>query len=532
MSDTPRRDARHRSAANLLARIRIRTAEPVVDAGRYAPKRCVGDTVTVAADVFRDGHEMLRAVVALQGARRRALAASARCTPSTPTTTACAGRGEFTPRDARARGSSTVEAWIDPFATWRDELQRKVGAGQEDLAGELSEGRVLLEQALERAKDDGRRALDPEALDVLDGRAAEPAQFDAALGAGAATRRSSGRRSATARRGSTRRCRSRSTASARASAPGTSSFPRSWGGLKAVEEHVPAIAELGFDVLYMLPIHPIGRTNRKGRNNTLVAGPDDPGSPYAIGGEEGGHDAVHPELGTIDDVRALCADRAAARHGHRAGLRDQRLRRPPVAEGASGVVPPPPRRHAEVRREPAQALPGHLQRQLGVARTGAACGTSWRRIFLHWVDVGVKFFRVDNPHTKPFAFWEWLIAEVHAVDRDVVFLAEAFTRRAVMRELAKLGFTQSYTYFTWKNSRWELTEYVNELAWGRGARVLPAELLPGHAGHPARLPRSTAARRRSSPGSCSPPRWPELRHLLGLRALRERAGARGLARST
>ena len=242
-------------------------------------------------------------------------------------------------------------------------------------------------------------------------------------------------------------------------------FPRSWGGLKEVEKQIPAIAELGFDVLYFPPIHPIGVKARKGRNNTLTAGPDDPGSPYAIGGKEGGHDAVHPELGTLDDVRALCA--TAREHGMDVAL-DLALNSSPDhpwlkehpewfqqrPDGTLKYAENPPKRYQDIYNfnwdTPAW-------RELWQA---------WRDVVVHWVEAGIKFFRVDNPHTKPFPFWEWLIKEVHEVDRSVVFLAEAFTRRAVMRQLAKIGFTQSYTYFTWKNSRWELTEYVNELAHG------------------------------------------------------------------
>jgi maltose alpha-D-glucosyltransferase/alpha-amylase len=228
---------------------------------------------------------------------------------------------------------------------------------------------------------------------------------------------------------------------------------------------LPALAELGFDVVYLPPIHPIGLTNRKGRDNALTAAPGDPGSPWAIGSAEGGHEAVHPELGTLEDVAELTEAARELGNRDRARLRDPVLGRPPVAARAPRVVPPPPRRDAQVRREPAQALPGHLQRQLGHAGLARAVGGAARGRHAGWVDLGVKVFRVDNPHTKPFAFWEWLIGEVHARDRDVIFLAEAFTRRAVMRHLAKVGFSQSYTYFTWKNARWELTEYVTELAY-------------------------------------------------------------------
>ena len=240
-------------------------------------------------------------------------------------------------------------------------------------------------------------------------------------------------------------------------------FPRSWGGIKGVEAIIPELSQMGFDVVYMTPIHPIGVTNRKGRNNTLVAGPGDPGSPYAVGGEEGGHDAVHPDLGTVDDVRALCATarehgmdvcmdfaiNASADHPWLTEHPEWFHRRP---DGTLKYAENPPKKYQDIYNVNWES------------EDWRGLWDEWLRIFLFWVDAGVKVYRVDNPHTKPFRFWEWLIKEVHKVDRDVVFLAEAFTRRAVMRELAKLGFTQSYTYFTWKTSRWELMEYVNELA--------------------------------------------------------------------
>jgi starch synthase (maltosyl-transferring) len=443
-------------------RIRIRPLEPVVDAGRYPPKRCVGDTVTVAADVFGDGHEKLRAVVRYKapGGRRWL---ECEMQPVDAHWNGVRWEGQFTP-ETPGQWQFAIEAWIDTFATWRDELQRKVAAGQDDLAGELSEGRVLLEQAVGRAKDlDDKRSIQ-DALDALAEGPPSQVQFDAALSPELyeAVER------VQERHGATRLQAPLPLEVDRVRARFSSWYelvPRSWGGLKAVEEQVPALAELGFDVVYMLPIHPIGRTNRKGRNNTLVAGPDDPGSPYAVGSEEGGHDAVHPELGTVDDVRSLCA--TARQHGmdvcmdfaincsaDHPWLKEHPEwfhRRP---DGTLKYAENPPKRYQDIYNVNWES------------EDWRGLWEEWRRIFLFWVDVGVKFFRVDNPHTKPFAFWEWLIAEVHQVDRDVVFLAEAFTRRAVMRELAKLGFTQSYTYFTWKNSRWELTEYLTELAWG------------------------------------------------------------------
>ena len=440
------------------ARIHINYPAPTVDGGRYPAKRCIGDTVTVTADVFRDGHEMLRAAVRYKapGAKRWLEAPMHQVDAHV---NGVRWEAAFTVETA-GRWEWTIEAWTDRFATWRDELQRKHAAGQEDLAGEISEGVVLLEDAANRAESGDDRTTIERSLDSLKaGGGAEvalaPDLFDAVSRAGE-------------RHGVTRLESTIPLEVDRVRARFSSwyeLFPRSFGGLKAVEELIPDIADLGFDVLYFPPIHPIGRKNRKGRNNTLVAGPDDPGSPYAIGAAEGGHDKVHPELGTMDDLRSLTA--TAHRHGMDVALDialnasadhpwlqehpEWFLQRP---DGTIKYAENPPKKYQDIYNfnwdTPAW-------RELW---------EEWLRIMLVWVEVGVKVYRIDNPHTKPFPFWEWLIAEIHKVDRDVIFLAEAFTRRAVMRELGKLGFTQSYTYFTWKNSRWELTEYVDELAWG------------------------------------------------------------------
>jgi starch synthase (maltosyl-transferring) len=452
------------------ARVRINYPEPTVDGGRYPAKRCIGDTVTVAADVFRDGHEILRAVVRYKapGARRWLEA------PMQPIDAHVNGvrwQGEFTVETA-GRWEWTIEAWSDLFATWRDELQRKVAAGQRDLAGEISEGVVMLEDAAARAKTGEDRTTIEGALDAIK----DGARPEAALAPDlfAAMER------VAERHGATRLPQNLGLEVDRVRARFSSwyeLFPRSWGGLKGVEAQIPAIADLGFDVLYFPPIHPIGRKNRKGRNNALTAGPDDPGSPYAIGAADGGHDAVHPELGTMDDVRSLCA--TAREHGMDVALDlalnasadhpwltehpEWFLQRP---DGTIKYAENPPKKYQDIYNfnwdTPAW-------RELWEA---------WLDVMLTWVNAGVKVFRVDNPHTKPFPFWEWLIAEVHTVDRDVIFLSEAFTRRAVMRELGKLGFTQSYTYFTWKNSRWELTEYVNELAWGPEKEYFRPNIFP------------------------------------------------------
>ena len=443
-------------------RIQIQYPEPVVDAGRYPAKRTVGDLVAVSCDVFRDGHEKLRAVVVYRPAGETSWH-EAELHPLDAHINGVRWAGSFVV-DRPGRWEFSIHGWTDVFATWRDELRRKLEAGQRELASELSEGVLLLRDAAGHAQGPDRKLIE-HALRVLeDEEILEAAKHDAALGLElfAAVERSAERHGLTQLEPplalEVDRVRARFGA-------WYELFPRSWGGLAGVQEQLPELAALGFDVIYLPPIHPIGQTNRKGRNNVLEAAPEDPGSPYGIGSEQGGHDAVHPDLGTHDDVRGLCG--AAAEQGLDIALDlainaspdhpwlkehpDWFHRRP---DGTLKYAENPPKKYQDIYNvnwdtEDWQELWEEL-----------------KRIVLMWVELGVKVFRVDNPHTKPIAFWTWLIAEVHKVDRDVIFLSEAFTKRAMMRQLAKIGFEQGYTYFTWKNSRFELTEYVDELAWG------------------------------------------------------------------
>jgi starch synthase (maltosyl-transferring) len=448
-------------------RIRIEHVAPTVDAGRYPVKRAAGDPVRVSADIFRDGHEVLRAVVRWRdrGAREWAEA------PLHPVDAHHAGvrwEGAFTVGPAGAT-EWTIHAWVDAFAGWRDELARKLEAGQPDLSGELSEGAVLVRDAAERAQgEDARRlraaaealpgqaplGLQPELLELVERHSERTELTEAETPPAIHVDRE------LARFGSW-----------------YEAFPRSWGGFRGLVEQLPRLAELGFDVLYLPPIHPIGRTNRKGANNTLVAGPDDPGSPYAIGNEDGGHDAIDPGLGTEEDFAALVD--AARQHDMEIAL-DLALncspdhpwlrehpewfhRRP---DGTLKYAENPPKKYQDIYNLNfgSEDWRGLWEALLGVVR--------------HWVDRGVTVFRVDNPHTKPLPFWEWLIAEIRRDEPGAIFLAEAFTRRAMMRELAKIGFNQSYTYFTWKNARWELEEYVGELAHTEEAEYFRPNFFP------------------------------------------------------
>jgi starch synthase (maltosyl-transferring) len=403
------------------SRILIQDVSPQVDCGRYPVKRIAGERVDVAARIFRDGHDILGAAV-----RYRAPGASRwRESPLEPVGND-RWAGSFAV-DQPGAWCFRVEAWVDRIASFQDELRRKVDAGQDDLSGELAEGAVLL------------------GLDSV--------TIEEALAAPAADR--SGKAwSATydvdvdrelARFGSWYEL-----------------FPRSWGGFEGVRALLPDFAELGFDVIYLPPIHPIGRTNRKGRNNALVAGPDDPGSPWAIGADEGGHDAVDPELGTLAEFERLVAE--AKDHGIEIAL-----------DFAIQCSPDHPwlKQHPEwFHRRPDGTLKyaeNPPKRYQDIYNVNFDCD-DWqglwkalRDVVLHWVGRGVTVFRVDNPHTKPVPFWEWLIDEVRGDHPEVVFLAEAFTRPAMMTTLAKAGFAQSYTYFTWKNTRWELLEFMGQL---------------------------------------------------------------------
>jgi starch synthase (maltosyl-transferring) len=438
----------------------IQYPAPAVDLGAFPAKRCVGDAVAVQADVFRDGHEILRAVVRYRGPGERRWR-EVEMQRIDAQLDGVRWQGTFQV-ERMGRYEYVIEAWSDVFGTWRDELERKLASGQQELSGELSEGVRLLRAALERAKGTDRQLIQHALGALEDPEVLEQAKHDVALGAELleAIHRVQARDGCSTTQPlaiEVDRLRARF---------GTwyELFPRSWGGLEGVEKRLPELAELGFDVVYLPPIHPIGHTNRKGRNNALSAGPGDPGSPWAIGDETGGHEAVHPELGTIADVRRLAsrarelgidialdfAIQCSADHPWLTEHPEWFHRRP---DGTLKYAENPPKRYQDIYNVNWDS-------------------PDWRglwdallEVVLQWVDCGIKVFRVDNPHTKPFEFWRWLIEQVHAHDREVVFLAEAFTRRAVMRHLAKIGFSQSYTYFTWKNARWELTEYVTELAY-------------------------------------------------------------------
>jgi starch synthase (maltosyl-transferring) len=404
-----------------LARIQVQEVAPQIDCGRYPVKRTVGERVEVTARIFRDGHETLGAAI-----RHR----SPGSTGWTETQLEPLGNdfwsGSFE-IDRPGLWSFRIEAWVDRVASFQEELRRKVAAGQKDLAGELSEGAVL---------------LDTETLTVDEALAAPAGQRSEK--AWSATYEIDADR-ILARFGSWYEL-----------------FPRSWGGFKGVRAQLPRFAELGVDVLYLPPIHPIGHTSRKGRNNSETAGPGDVGSPWAIGSEKGGHDAIEPSLGTEKQFRTLVSDakglgieialdfaiQCSPDHPWLKQHPEWFFRRP---DGTLKYAENPPKRYQDIYNVDfgSEDWRGLWQALLDVVR--------------RWVDCGVTVFRVDNPHTKPMPFWEWLIREVRQESPDVIFFSEAFTRPAPMTTLAKAGFAQSYTYFTWKNTRWELLEFLGEL---------------------------------------------------------------------
>jgi starch synthase (maltosyl-transferring) len=447
-------------------RIRIESPWPIVDCGRFPIKRTVGDVVEVSADIWRDGHDILRAEVCARRAGRRQWSRS----EMRRIDQHLAGdrwAGTFAVTEP-GRWEYTVEAWTDLFASWRDEMARKVGAGQEDLASELLEGALLLEHAVERIEDGSDRRVVEHTVELLRDPALAPhdkhaAALDSHL-AGAMHRHPERVHVTTfdrpleliADRERARFC------------SWYEMFPRSWGGLQGVREQLPRLKELGFDIVYLAPIHPIGHRNRKGRNTpefpggNPVAGPDDPGSPWAIGDETGGHEAVHPELGTIEDVAALTAaareldidialDFAIQCSADHPWLKEHPEWFNHRPDGTLKYAENPPKRYQDIYNvnwdsEDWQGL--------------------WQALYdvlKQWIDLGVRVFRVDNPHTKPWAFWEWLIREVHRTDPDAIFLSEAFTRRVPQNGLAKAGFSQSYTHFTWQNTRWELEQFIGLL---------------------------------------------------------------------
>ena len=481
-------------------RVIIEKVEPEIDAGRFPVRRAIGEVVCVEADIFSDGHDLLsaellyrkdtesdwqvRPMVVLGNDRRQA-------------TFNVTETGVYV---------YTVQAWIDRFETWADKLRRKDAAGQ-NVTVDLLEGAELVAEAGFRASTEDAARLGKIAA-FLRGRERVIDRVKMALDTELSNliARYPDRRQATVYsrllRVTVERLRARFSTwyemfpRSRAEAPGAH------GTFQDCIERLAYIADMGFDVLYLPPIHPIGKTHRKGKNNQTEAGPNDPGSPWAIGSADGGHTAIHPQLGTLQDFHRLVS--AAREHEIEIALdiafqcspdhpyvqkHTEWFRRRP--DGSMQYAENPPKKYQDIY--PFEFETEHIdqleEELLNVVR--------------FWIKQGIGIFRVDNPHTKPLRFWEWLIAEVKKEHPDVIFLAEAFTRPKIMYRLAKGGFTQSYTYFTWRNLKWEIQEYFQELTrtpvreffwpnlWPNTPDILPEYLQLG--GRPAFITRLVLA---------------------------------------
>ena len=443
-----------------IPRIAIERVAPTVDGGRYAAKRVVGEIVVIEADVFMDGHEVLSAELQWRAAdegdwRRARMQPLANDRWRATIAPSRVGRHEF-----------TVEAWWDTYGTLCRDLEIKRAAGM-DVRLEIAEGRQLLAQAQERGSADFGRILNS----LLD-RLAD-ASVDTAVDILLASDLRDMMRDEDDRPFRYRHEPAFPIEIERPQAAfgawyelfprSASNVPGHHGTFEDVIRRLPAIRDMGFDVLYLPPIHPIGTTNRKGPNNSLRAEPEDVGSPYAIGNSEGGHDAIHAALGTIDDFRRL--REAAATNGLEIAL-DFAIQCSPdhpwLSEHPGWFTwrPDGSLRYAE---NPPKIYEDIVNVDFYQKDAIPALWLGLRDVILHWVNEGVRIFRVDNPHTKPFPFWEWAIAQVKELFPDVIFLSEAFTRPKLMYHLAKLGFSQSYTYFTWRNTKQELIDYLVEL---------------------------------------------------------------------
>ena len=460
----------------------IDSLSPTVDGGRFPAKRIAGEPVRIEAHCFADGHDKLRVTM-----RWRALEGP----ESTRHETDMSAQGndvwiaEFTP-PAPGRYRCEISAWVDHFESWRNELERREDIADVRIALEVGAALALEAAARargndadglagwasllsDRAKDESVAAPDLASLKAL---ALDPAR--ASLVA-----RYPDRRFAAAAALEIAVDRKRAAYSSwyelfpRSSSP----EPMRHGNFKDVEARLPYVAEMGFDVLYFPPIQPIGRVKRKGANNALEAKPGDVGSPWAIGSAEGGHKQILPELGSLEDFRSLnararslgleialdIAFQCAPDHPYVSAHPDWFKHRP---DGSVQYAENPPKKYQDI-------YPFDFETD-----DWRALWEELKSVIEFWIDQGVRIFRVDNPHTKAFAFWEWVIEEIRRANPDVIFLAEAFTRPKVMHRLAKLGFTQSYTYFTWRNTKRELTEYFTELAQGPGRQYFRPNVWP------------------------------------------------------
>ncbi len=439
-------------------RLVIEAVEPQIDGGRFMAKTVVGHEVDVRADIFGEGHEMIAAALVREDGTEVPMVHLDNDRWGATVTFAGNGRARLTPI-----------AWRNLFGTWLRDTRKKVAAGQ-DVSVEREEALLLLARALEQGRGDKGDRAALRRLSKAAAKAAPDAAVEQLTSVDTADlmERISLRADVTTYPVPLHFWVDRERA---AYSAWYELFPRSLGTDGAhgtfhdVIAHLPYVRDLGFDTLYFTPIHPIGTTNRKGPNNTLTPGPDDVGSPYAIGSPDGGNEAVHPDLGTLEDFDRLVA--AAADHGLEIAMDialnaspdhpwigehpDWFERRP---DGTIKYAENPPKKYEDIV---------NFRYYLDDGQPNEPFWRAIRDMFLFWAARGVLSFRVDNPHTKPFPFWEWIITEVQAQYPGAIFLSEAFTRPKVMKRLAKVGFNQSYSYFTWRNTKAELTEYLTEL---------------------------------------------------------------------
>lgn len=456
-------------------RVMIEGVKPEIDGGRYPIKRTVGEKVEVSADIFADGHDALSAVLLHRREK------NVRWT-ETPLTYLVNDRwkGSFVVNET-GRYVYTLQSWVDHFQTWQRDLGKKVNAGQ-DVSVDLLVGAEIIADASRRASGPDAKRLKTWAADI---------KFSQSLGDRVHAALDNGLKQLMAqypdREFATRYEKELVVVVDRTKARCSAwyeMFPRSCadeagrhGTFKDCEARLPYIAQMGFDVLYLPPVHPIGRTHRKGRNNTPSAGPDDPGSPWAIGSEAGGHKSVHPRLGTLEDFRNLVsraseqgievaldiAFQCAPDHPYVQAHPEWFRQRP---DGSVQYAENPPKKYQDI-------YPIDFETE-----NWRALWEELKRVLFFWLGQGIRIFRVDNPHTKSFSFWEWVIGEVKRDHPDVIFLSEAFTRPKVMYRLAKLGFTQSYSYFAWRNMKWEITQYFTELCRGEVREFFRPNLWP------------------------------------------------------
>lgn len=456
-------------------RVVIEGVKPEIDGGYFPIKRTVGDRVRVEADIVADGHE----VIAAHLLYRREHEADWQAVSMQPLVND-RWRGEFQVLEL-GRYLYAIQAWVDRFRTWQRDLKKRVEAGQ-DVAIELLVGAGFIEEAQKHASKTVSRQL-REWVRIFRGDGGLSEKLEAAhdpkltelMG-----RYPDKRFITTYDRNLTvvvDPVRARFSAWYEMFPRSCSPDPGRHGTFKDCEGRLPYIAGMGFDVLYLPPIHPIGRTNRKGKNNNPVARPEDVGSPWAIGAAEGGHQAVHPQLGTLEDFRHFVG--RAREHGLEVSLdlayqgspdhpyvqdHPQWFRWRP--DNTVQYAENPPKKYEDI-------YPFDFETE-----DWPELWEEFKSIMLFWIEQGIRIFRVDNPHTKPFHFWEWLIGEIKKAYPEVFFLSEAFTRPKVMYRLAKLGFSQSYTYFAWRNTKWELTQYFTELTQTEAREYFRASLWP------------------------------------------------------